>query len=436
MLDFDKRVEALLEWIKYTEDDRKPSTHSFISPKITVKNVEDSGRGIYAATASGISPHELIMNIPHAFLLNFTTVLNHIAKFNKMELDRHVYVPYDVKEDEFTEIYKQLTKPELLRLSSFQLLGMYLTFERKRPHSYWKPFIDMLPEMGEFELMPIRYSQDLKRLLPDTTRQMNDKLEKRFENDYDMVVKLLSSKTTAETVSKLLPKEEFLLSWLCINSRCLYMDLPTSHESSDNFTMAPYIDFINHSCDDHCTLKIDGRGFQITTTNSYASDEQLFLSYGPHSNDFLLTEYGFTVPENKWNDLDISRYILPLLKPATVVDFLKDADYYDTYTLNRDGLSFRTEVALATLQESNPAESRRLRALINGNIDSTVYKRHSQIVLAEILKKVIHEAENHQYLEFANDADPVKQAQMRAIGSLYKDRLLLARRVLEQKLDK
>ena len=96
------------------------------------------------------------------------------------------------------------------------------------------------------------------------------------------------------------------------------MDLPTSKNSADNFTMAPYVDFMNHSCDDHCTLKIDGKGFQVRTTSQYNTGDQVYLSYGPHSNDFLLCEYGFVIPDNKWNDLDISQYIIPLLKPPHV----------------------------------------------------------------------------------------------------------------------
>ncbi|KAI3404731.2 hypothetical protein KGF56_002434 [Candida oxycetoniae] len=403
--------------------------HSYISPKITVKDVKGSGRGIYAT--SDISKQELIINIPHAFLLNFTTVLNHISKFNKMELDKHVYVPFEVHEDEYTDIYKLFTKEDLLQLSSFQLLSMYLTLEKKRPCSYWKPFIDMLPTMRDFELMPLVYNNELKSLLPETAQKLNANVEKRFEHDYEKVVNLFESKGI--DVSAVLVKDDLLLSWLCINSRCLYMDLSTSHhhDKSDNFTMAPYIDFINHSCDDHCTLKIDGKGFQITTTTAYTTEDQLYLSYGPHSNDFLLTEYGFTVAENKWNDLDISSYILPLLAKQQI-EYLKENDYYGNFTLNNEGLSFRTEVGLAVLQEQNPQESQRLTSFLNGKIDNTVFKTYSNLILVEILRKVIHEAENHQYLLYANDTDVVKQSRMRAIGSLYKDQLKLARPLLDE----
>ncbi|WLF81034.1 hypothetical protein PVL30_004828 [Lodderomyces elongisporus] len=468
MQNFSEKLGRLLEWINLSTDEQKLPSQCYISPKITVKDVKGSGRGIYA-TAS-ISPHEKIINIGHPFLLNFTTVLNHIAKHNKMEIDRHVTVPFETKEDEFTEIYKCFKKEELLRLSSFQLLSMYLTLERKRgENSYWKAFIDMLPTMEDFQLMPITYGGgggggcggsnstsengavhenengnnfnaddnqiQLKQQLPATAYALNEKVEQRFNHDYKVITQLLLAKNISD-VSTILPRDDVLLSWLCINSRCLYMDLPTSHDTSDNFTMAPYIDFINHSCDDHCTLKIDAKGFQITTTTAYKPGDQLYLSYGPHSNEFLLCEYGFVVTspeeENRWNDLDISSYLLPMFN-ANQIDCLKENDFYDNYTLNKDGPSFRTEVALAILQEQNPHDSRRFRAFLNGILDNTVYLRKSNTMLSKILTKIMQEAEQHQFVleNVKIGADEVQRLRLHVVMSLYKDRLALASRILK-----
>ena len=94
-----------------------------------MKDVRSSGRGIYAVEP--LKKGELILNIPHSFLLNFTTVMAHIVKYNGMAIDLHIHVPFDKSEDEYTEIYRTLTKEEILELSSFQLLSLYLTFERK-----------------------------------------------------------------------------------------------------------------------------------------------------------------------------------------------------------------------------------------------------------------------------------------------------------------
>jgi len=420
---FDLKLETLLHWVKNTDDEKKISNHTYIFPKIDVKDVRSSGRGIYAVEP--LKTGELILNIPHSFLLNFTTVMARIAKYNGMAIDLHIHVPFDKSEDEYTEIYRTLTKEEILELSSFQLLSLYLTFERKRSHkSFWKPFLDMLPSMDDFELMPIDWPQEICTLLPSSTEVRNKKVRSRFDNDYQVICELIKTKIDKDgDVTTLLPRQEVLLSWLCINSRCLYMDLPTSKNSADNFTMAPYVDFMNHSCDDHCTLKIDGKGFQVRTTSQYNTGDQVYLSYGPHSNDFLLCEYGFVIPDNKWNDLDISQYIIPLLKPPHV-EFLKSFDYYDNYTMTKEGISFRTEVALATLQESDPQNSRKLLALINGYTDGDVFKEHSNALLLVILNKIIHEAEKHQHLQYDDDK------RKKAIGTLYHDMKSIASNVL------
>ncbi|EMG47903.1 hypothetical protein G210_1619 [Candida maltosa Xu316] len=340
-----------------------------------------------------------------------------------MSIDSHVYVPFETKEDKFTKIYSQLTREEILELSSFQLLSIYLTFEKQRgDNSFWKPFLDMLPSMSDFEFMPIHWSDDLRKLAPTSTQKTNQKVCQRFESDYQIITQLIQSKTD-ENVEDLLPKQDVLLAWICINSRCLYMNLPTSKNTADNFTMAPYVDFMNHSCDDHCTLKIDGKGFQVSTTSVYNVDDQIFLSYGPHCNDFLLCEYGFIIPDNKWNDLDISEYITPLFTQEQT-DFLKSYDYYDNYTTTKDDVSFRTQVALATLQEKDPQNSRKLSALINGYNDGEVFEKHSNVLLSTILKKIIHECEARQHLEFSDD--PIKKI----IGVLYHDRLVIAKNVL------
>lgn len=194
--------------------------------------------------------------------------------------------------------------------------------------------------------------------------------------------------------------------------------------------MAPYVDFINHSPDDHCNLKIDGKGFQVFTTSAYSRDEQLYFSYGPHSNEFLLTEYGFIIVDNKWDDINVSKEILFLLKPNHV-EFLKQYDYFDNYTVNREGMSFRTEVALAAFQESNPQESRRLIALINGTFEGSSYMTVSSRIISEILEKIIHEAEQYQYLQYADDPNPIRRSRMKTIGQIYRNRKQLSRNVID-----
>ncbi|KAI5956333.1 hypothetical protein KGF54_000808 [Candida jiufengensis] len=428
MKDFDRKLQNLLKWINDddAENGQKTSTistsslnQSYVSPALKVKDVSGSGRGIYTTTS--LNSNFKIIKVPHKYLLNFKTVLTHLSKYMNQQNS-------SIDDDEITKIYKAFTRDEILKLTSFQLLSLYITLEKQRgTNSFWKPFLDSLPSEEDFLYLPIYYPDDILKLLPYTTKQHASKVKSRFEKDYETVISLLRSKNVDnQVITKLIPKSKFLLSWLSINSRCLYMDLPTSHTPEDNFTLAPYIDFINHSDNEQCVMKIDPSGFHVSTTTNYKEDDQIFFNYGPHSNEFLLCEYGFIIPNNKWDDINISKQLIEKLSNLQI-EFLKEQNYFDNYTFTSTGLSFRTEVCLAILQEKDPKESRKLRALINGNIDSEVYKRGSNQIMKSILNDIRQESNSKQYLEFANNDDGEdNKLRKQLIGTIYKNRYNLA----------
>lgn len=412
MRDFDGKLKNLLEWL---------STHSgpaFISPKITVKNDPDSGRGLYASDK--ISSLEEIVTVPHLLLLNFTTATAHVARFAGISLHEPFYGKISVPKtpnDQVTQIYQTFTMQGISKLLSFQFLGLYLVLERRRgENSFWKPFLDMLPDLEELDLAPFVWTllqspghEDLTKYLPRSTRKHTDKVVQRFESDYAVVNAFLGQH---------LKKIDFLWAWMCINSRCLYMEMPQKNDPSDNFTLAPYVDFLNHLGNDECGIKIDTQGFHVLTSTSYTPGMELYFSYGPHSNEFLLCEYGFTLPHNRWNYLDISDYITPLLQPQHVA-FLKEAGYYADYTINDLGISFRTEIALATLQEKDPSQSRKLRAFVDGISDGSVFQAKSQVLLKHILSKIVGDSDRKLAVE-------LESPKMKALAVLYNDTKTMA----------
>ncbi|KAG6818132.1 hypothetical protein H0H87_000037 [Tephrocybe sp. NHM501043] len=110
-------------------------------------------------------------------------------------------------------------------------------------------------------------------------------------------------------------EEDFLWGWLNVNTRCLYHRLEQSPSDKNNVTMCPIIDFANHtSGSNHMAprlsnavgktpLKTRGRDFTVLSPSSSATkrNDELFLTYGAHSNHTLFVEYGFTneaSPEN------------------------------------------------------------------------------------------------------------------------------------------
>ena len=120
--------------------------------------------------------------------------------------------------------------------------------------------------------------------------------------------------------------------------------------------LCPLIDLFNHSSDSTsaCVVTHDNSGF--TVQKAYSSqegdDEEIFVSYGPHNNDFLLVEYGFILPDkvNLNDSISLDSVILPRLSEEQRRQ-LDAKGYLGKYTLfspaSNDGkadVCWRTEV--------------------------------------------------------------------------------------------
>lgn len=413
--------------------------------KITTKQFKHSGRGI-AATESISSNHEII-RINHSYLLNSRSVIRHVCLYhqnpNKLpESYRNIDVPYrdPAPDKQVITIYTQICYEEMANMPSVQLVGLYICLEMNRKCSYWKPFLDLLPEMESFEMTPLVweilqfkcYKEHINRL-PGPVKKHAARIKQRFVTDYKAVTAFLASKLSSnESVDHYVTKELFLWVWMCINSRCLYMELAETKDKSDNFTLAPYVDFLNHSDSDHCKLVIDGRGFHVVTTSSYEPGDQLFLSYGAHANGFLLCEYGFILEENRWNEVDVSESILSRLSDIQK-EFLNATGYYGDYTISKSsGVSYRTEIVLAVLQEETPKNSRKLNAYIKGISDGEGYVAGSKSILEDILVEMI--LEHQQYVDLERGHGHVQIEAL--IEKLHLDIIQIIEHTLETYIDK
>ena len=76
-----------------------------------------------------------------------------------------------------------------------------------------------------------------------------------------------------------------------------------SHPAS----MLPLIDMCNHSFTPNCKLQPVGNGdVQLIASQDIPEQQPLQLSYGSLSNDFLLMDYGFVVPGNPCDRVQLS----------------------------------------------------------------------------------------------------------------------------------
>ncbi|KAJ9518421.1 hypothetical protein QJQ45_018445, partial [Haematococcus lacustris] len=85
------------------------------------------------------------------------------------------------------------------------------------------------------------------------------------------------------------------LGWAeaCVRSRAYQDPLhPTA--------LLPLIDMCNHSFHPNCEVRfVEGGSYHsLVAKHNIAAGDALLISYGPHSNDVLLTDYGFLQPDN------------------------------------------------------------------------------------------------------------------------------------------
>lgn len=120
-------------------------------------------------------------------------------------------------------------------------------------------------------------------------------------------------------------KTTFEWSFFAVNSRSVYFNLEkiavkhldavrtvqTLLKDEPTLALAPFLDLLNHSCTAGTGLyvknTINGPLYQLYTTVPFSKYEQIFISYGTLDNTKLYTEYGFFVPNNKHDFVEIKR---------------------------------------------------------------------------------------------------------------------------------
>ncbi|KAG0678361.1 hypothetical protein C6P42_000508 [Pichia californica] len=433
-----KRFANLINWLESTSG--KDQATSTISKSLKIINDVHMGRCISAINT--IEKNNKLIKIPKKYLLNYVTVLKHISYFNsgineffKKYVSGFDNIIFQSENDEITSLYSKLDSKKIFNLTSHQLLTLYITLENKRKESsFWYPLLSCFPELKEYSGIPMTWtlktssSTDLELFnsLPNSTKHHALSQLNQFNDDIKAIDSILNN------LNFKVGHDEYLWSWLAINTRCLYYKLPlylpisdSKNSEASNITLVPFVDLINHSYKSLNTVAIETKfGYEISTIQKIEKDNHLWFTYGPHSDEFLQCEYGFsTLREefidkfeemNIYNCVDISSIILKLLnssKKVNVSSWLKQTSYYGDYTLGIDNVtenniktfstkpSHRTRIAIAALIE-NDKEFKldenegiircpiKLEKFYDGFNDGEYYHKSETILLQKIIIKV------------------------------------------------
>lgn len=150
----------------------------------------------------------------------------------------------------------------------------------------------------------------------------------------------------------------------------------------------PFADYFNHSSPPTCTATYSSAGFEIGAVRSAKKGEEVYISYGAHSNDFLLTEYGFVMDENENDSVSLDDVVMAKLVEGGKEEQVKDAGFWGKYTLDKEGVCYRTQVALRSLIMTERRWERFVSGADEGRDEEGKYVELLQGILLELQDSV------------------------------------------------
>lgn len=218
-------------------------------------------------------------------------------------------------------------------------------------YSKWQAVVPTVEDIQQS--MPLTWPASLQSLLPAGASHLLDKQRTKFDKDWSTVSAAFpiegKAKAKGGAVRKECTRDEYLHAWLLVNTRTFYFVTPKTEKlpKEDHMALQPVADLFNHTDRDGCHVSFDhADSFTFRTTRAYEKGDEVHISYGSHSNDFLLVEYGFILAQNHWDEVRLDEdVILPALTRRQKEE-LEDVGFLGNYVLDNDTLCHRTQVAL------------------------------------------------------------------------------------------
>lgn len=191
-----------------------------------------------------------------------------------------------------SHVGKQIIESGVQISSHITYLVSYLLQEKANPKSYWKPYIDILPET--FDTIPLFFSEkQLAELKGSMTIAKIQDLHISLQAEYDSLVKHVPMYSE-------FPYKDFVWAQLVAISRMFRMFI----DRRDTEGLVPMADMLNHrNPEDTSWTYVPNRiGFVMTTLNVIDKGSEVFNTYGRKCNSQYFVDYGFVPETNEENE--------------------------------------------------------------------------------------------------------------------------------------
>uniref|UniRef100_A0A1J3FS42 Ribulose-1,5 bisphosphate carboxylase/oxygenase large subunit N-methyltransferase, chloroplastic n=1 Tax=Noccaea caerulescens TaxID=107243 RepID=A0A1J3FS42_NOCCA len=177
-------------------------------------------------------------------------------------------------------------------------LAALLIIEMKRgQNSRWVPYISRLPQPAEMH-SPIFWDEDEFNMIRCSALHKETVKQKvRVEKEFSLVSEAF--KQHLFNVIERPALENFMYAYALVGSR--------AWETSKGISLIPFADFMNH---DGLSASIvlsdeDNQLSEVTADRDYSPGDEVFIRYGEFSNATLMLDFGFTLPYNIHDEVQI-----------------------------------------------------------------------------------------------------------------------------------
>jgi len=193
---------------------------------------------------------------------------------------------------------------EWSQFESRHLLTAYLAFRLGDPESINDPYLDLLPKAEEIR-SPLIYNEDELLLLKGTnlfkgTQVVLAQVKREYQEFID---------ATKSVLSKTISFHDYLWGFLILYSRSFPLRLVEKECDPAEVMLVPLLDFMNHKPLTKVTWSFDGTSFGVSSQIELANGSgkyEVYNNYGPKGNEELLMAYGFVIPGNEFDILQLA----------------------------------------------------------------------------------------------------------------------------------
>lgn len=182
--------------------------------------------------------------------------------------------------------------------SNYARLALFILAEQKLGKtSEWAPYIHRLPRMGSLHSTVFWSEEELEMIQQSSVHRETVNRKASIRKEFDAVQQVLHQWLL---IFGDVTFERFMHAYALVGSRAWGI-------SSKGLALIPFADFFNHDGNSEAVLLSDeDEGFsEVIADRDYALGEQVSISYGKFSNATLLLDFGFTLPCNPHDQVEI-----------------------------------------------------------------------------------------------------------------------------------